>query len=452
MRRVALPYRSPAGSAPPGVAALRDGRLAAPPPATGRLVLAGGRVIDPANGVDDVRDVVLADGRVADPRERRPGDRVVDCDGLVVVPGLIEVHLHVHDLFEVSARPAHEAVADGTTLAISPGAGNTLMAPALLGAEVDRGLPLHVGQLLGIPAVLGSAATLDELVAYFRGELAEDVALRTLTRNPLTARTGNLVVGLKDHMGHFLLSDEDLDAAFELCERAGLLLMSHCQDPEHAERLAALAGGRRLHLAHVTAAGFGSHGDPVDSLRRCLDLCRAGTVTGELLTAALRPGRGDRDGALIDPRAQALAYEALQAGVIDVLTSDGQCDATMKGFGDTRENVPCLVELVELGVLDAPRAIATMTANPARLLREHTGAAWWTEELGHLGPGARGNVTVIDWTARRATHTIVDGELAAFEGRPIRRADGLGGWVTRLGILPRTGVGDLTLWTQGQVS
>ena len=366
MRRVALPYRSPAGSAPPGVAALRDGRLTAPPPATGRLVLAGGRVIDPANGVDDVRDVVLAGG----PRRRArgsagPATASIDCAGLVVVPGLIEVHLHVHDLFEVSARPAHEAVADGTTLAISPGAGNTLMAPALLGAEVDRGLPLHVGLLLGIPAVLGSAATLDELVAYFRGELDDAVALRTLTRNPLTARTGNLVVGLKDHMGHFLLSDEDLDAAFELCERAGLLLMSHCQDPEHAERLAALAGGRRLHLAHVTAAGFGSHGDPVDSLRRCLDLCRADTVTGELLTAALRPGLGDRDGGLIDPRAQALAYEALQAGVIDVLTSDGQCDATMKGFGDTRENVPCLVELVELGVLDAPRAIATMTANPS---------------------------------------------------------------------------------------
>ena len=133
-----------------------------------------------------------------------------------------------------------------------------------------------------------------------------------------------------------------------------------------------------------------------------------------------------------------------------MLTSDGQCDATMKGFGDTRENVPCLVELVELGVLDAPRAIATMTANPARLLREHTGAAWWTEELGHLAPGARANVTVIDWTDKRATHTIVDGELVAFEGRPIRRAGGAGGWVTRLGILPRTGVGDLTLWTQGR--
>jgi hypothetical protein len=191
---------------------------------------------------------------------------------------------------------------------------------------------------------------------------------------------------------------------------------------------------------------MGTHGEPSESLARCLYLCRQPHVSGEFLTTQLRSGRGNRDGACIDEAAQQLAYEALSSGIVEVLTSDGQCDATMKGGGDTRDNVPCLVELVDMGVLDIQRAIATMTSNPARVLGEATGQAWWSEELGHLGLGARADVTVIDWRDKSATFTIVSGEVAAFEGRPIRRANGLGGWVTRLGILERTGVGELPLW------
>ena len=443
-------YTSPVAPVPDWLAAIHDGRVRGPGHGEGRrLILKGGRLVDPANGVDEVRDVALADARVAEVAadiSPDPGDRILSVDGLVVAPGLIEVHVHLHDLFEVTTAPIFEAVADGTTLAISPGAGNTLMAPSLLGAEVDRGLPLNVGLLLGAPAVLGTAASLEEKIAYFRGELDEEVALQKLTRNRISARTGNLVVGIKDHMGHFIQTDEGLDATCELASQAGLFLMSHCQDPDHAERLVGIAGERRVHLAHVTAGGFGSHGEAVQSLERCIDLCRRPSVTGEFLTTALRPGLGNRDGVLMVPEAQPLAYDALRDGVIDVLTSDGQCDATMKGFGDTRDNVPALVELVDMGLLDWSRSVATMTANPARVLAEHTGQPWWTEEVGHLGVGARANVTVIDPKDKMATYVIVRGEIAAFEGRAVRRANGLGGWVTRLGIIERTGVGDLALW------
>lgn len=445
-------YRAPVAGLPDTIASAVGGRLRGPAPAEGRkLILRGGRVVDPLNGLDAECDVVLAGGRVAEVAQgvtAEAGDRVVAAEGLVVVPGLIEVHVHLHDLFEVSTQPIYEAVSHGTTLAISPGAGNTLMAPSLLGAEVDRGLPLNVGLLLGAPSVLGTAASLEQTIAYFRGELDEETALQVITRNRITARTGHLVVGIKDHMGHFVQSDEALDATFELATQAGLFLMSHCQDPDHAERLASRAKGRRFHLAHVTASGFGTHGDALESLGRCLDLCRQPNGSGEFLTSALRLGRGNRDGLLMPHEAQEVAFDALREGIVDVLTSDGQCDATMKGFGDTRDNVPCLVELVDRGILDISRSIATMTANPARLLADHTGQSWWTEEVGHLGVGARANVTVIDWEDKAATYTIVGGEVAAFEGRPVRRGNGLGGWVTRLGILERTGVGDLALWEE----
>ena len=59
------------------------------------LLLKGGRIIDPANGRDEVADIGFADGKVAAighdlPRE---GAVVVEARGLIVVPGLIDLHL-----------------------------------------------------------------------------------------------------------------------------------------------------------------------------------------------------------------------------------------------------------------------------------------------------------------------------------------------------------------------
>ena len=161
------------------------------------------------------------------------------------------------------------------------------------------------------------------------------------------------------------------------------------------------------------------------------------------MSGHLRPGLGNRDGILLDGGAQRIAYEALADGTIDVLVSDGQCDATMKGFGDIRDNVPAILELPERGVLSLPRAVATMTSNVASLIGRMTHEDWWTRELGHLGTGARANVTVVDLLNRHATFTFVNGTMAAVENRPVRGANRVGGWVTKFGILERTGVGDL---------
>ena len=62
----------------------------------------------------------------------------MDCRGLLVLPGLIDMHLHMGDLFEVSTAPIQNAVCHGVTAAFTPGAGNTFMAPALFGGEFDR--------------------------------------------------------------------------------------------------------------------------------------------------------------------------------------------------------------------------------------------------------------------------------------------------------------------------
>src|ERR1700722_3685716 len=62
------------------------------------LVLTGGRVIDPANGRDEIADIAFSDGKVAaiGPDLSRESAEIVDARGLIVAPGLIDLHTHVY--------------------------------------------------------------------------------------------------------------------------------------------------------------------------------------------------------------------------------------------------------------------------------------------------------------------------------------------------------------------
>ncbi len=64
-----------------------------------RLLLKGGRVIDPACGLDGVRDVLVVDGRIREmaPRVQEAGAESIDCAGRLVLPGLIDTHAHVYE-------------------------------------------------------------------------------------------------------------------------------------------------------------------------------------------------------------------------------------------------------------------------------------------------------------------------------------------------------------------
>lgn len=442
-------YRTSVGSLPDVLATVKQNRLHNPlhPLASkGRLILQNGFVVDPKNQIEAVQDIAIAGTEIIEVADKifpEKGDRVINVEGLLVVPGLIDMHLHLGDLFEVSTEPTFGSVADGVTIGLSPGAGNTLMAPSLLGAEVDRGVPMNIGCYIGALNILGTRASVDELIALFRGELEKEVAYEKITRNPITFTTAPLTVGIKDHMGHFIMSDESFDKIYEITSKAGLVFMSHTQDPAHAERVVSLSKGRPVHLGHATAAGCGTHDDPVKSMETIVELLKQPHVSGEFVTTMLRKGRGSREGLFLPKKAQEIAYEALQSGLVDILISDGQNDATMKGFGDTRDNIPALLELVEMGILSLSKSIATMTINPAKLIAERTGQSWWTEKVGHLGVGALANITVIDRDDKLATYTIVNGRIAGFEDRPVREANGAGGWTSKWGIVDRTGVGDL---------
>jgi dihydroorotase len=64
-----------------------------------KVLLKGGRVVDPASGLDGVRDVLVSDGRIEQiaPRLEAPDADRVDCAGRLVLPGLIDTHAHVYE-------------------------------------------------------------------------------------------------------------------------------------------------------------------------------------------------------------------------------------------------------------------------------------------------------------------------------------------------------------------
>ena len=131
---------------------------------TGRIILKDGLVIDPKNQIKEVLDIAILDDEIIEVGNDiyvEKGDMVINCEGLLVVPGIVDMHLHLGDLFEISTDPIYGAVANGVTMGLSPGAGNTFMAPALVGAEVDRGLPINIGLYQGAGSVLSTMLSVE---------------------------------------------------------------------------------------------------------------------------------------------------------------------------------------------------------------------------------------------------------------------------------------------------
>jgi dihydroorotase len=87
------------------------------------LVLPGGRVIDPGNGIDGCMDVAVSNGRIAAVQPDIPAARArrtLDVTGFYVVPGLVDPHAHVFG-YEGSLVPDQTALRAGTTTIVDAG-------------------------------------------------------------------------------------------------------------------------------------------------------------------------------------------------------------------------------------------------------------------------------------------------------------------------------------------
>jgi len=411
-----------------------------------RVILKGGELIDPAQGIEGPRTLVLEGGKVAalltaDPAPA-PGDRVYDLRKLWVVPGLIDLHAHLREPGE-----EHKETLESGGLAGAAGGFTTLLAmgntrpPADTAARV-RWVRERARSLGGIDIQTVGTVTLG-----LEGE--------TLTDAEGLASAG--AVALSDD-GRPIASSLIMRRALEQARDAGLPILAHEEDatlvgrgcmhegaaatrlglagiPGAAEEimvrrdlaLVELTGGR-LHLQHVSTEGA------VRALREAK--ARGLHISGEatphhftLTDSALLTARYDPDFKMSPPlrseRDLAAVRAGLADGTLDAIATDhaphGPIDketvfeAAANGIIGLETAFALGLALVRDGDLPRRRLIELFTTGPARVIPAF-------RELGTLKVGAPADLTVIDpeerWTVK-AEDQLSKSRNTPFKGRQL---------------------------------
>ena len=326
-----------------------------------KILLAGGRVVDPSQGFDDVSDVLLVDGTIASvgPGLDAPEDaEVVDCAGLLVVPGLIDVHVHLREPGEehkeTIATGARAAAAGGfTAICAMPNTDPAIDDPAAVGFVLAEGRRAQAARVYPVGCIsVGRSgerlAPVGEMVAAGAVAITDDgspVMNSGLMRLALEyAQTFGIPVA--DHP-----EDLGLSAAGHMNEgliatRLGLGGKPNAAEDIHIIRdilLAELTGGH-IHLQHVSTR-YG-----VESIRQAK--ARGVHVTAEAsphhLVLTEEAVEGYRTEAKMNPPLRTSEdVRAVRAGLADG-TLDMELLHEVESWGQVRDTEHFLQQVREL--------------------------------------------------------------------------------------------------------
>ena len=243
------------------------------------VVLRGGRVIDPESGLDAVRDVAIADGRVAAVGAGLPpGGQEADVTGQVVTAGFIDLHSHAHDL-----GSARLQVTDGVTTALELEAGVTPVGAAYAAAAA-AGRPLNYGfaaswamARMDVLAGLTMDGSIGPMFANlanprWRGAASAEEIARILAMLEADVADGALGIGMLVGYAPGATPDEYLRVA-ALAAASGVPTFTHSRDLveftpggpiDGAEEIVRAAGetGAHMHYCHVNSTTM-RHADRV---------------------------------------------------------------------------------------------------------------------------------------------------------------------------------------------
>ena len=183
------------------------------------LLLTGGRVVDPANRFDSISDLLILNGKIAaigiDAAKQAPRDiETFDAKGLVVCPGLIDLHVH----FREPGQTAKENIATGTAAAARGGFTSVVCMPNT-SPSIDNA---------GTVALIHERAKRDGIVNVFvTGAITKGIAGEELAPIGSLKRAG--VVAITDD-GHCIQNNELMRRACEYAKMFDLTVMDHCQD------------------------------------------------------------------------------------------------------------------------------------------------------------------------------------------------------------------------------
>lgn len=385
------------------------------------ILIKNGRVLDPANQVDDKLDLLVSDGKIV--KFGKTGSfsandaQVIDAANRLVVPGLIDMHVHLREPgFEYK-----ETIATGTAAAKAGGFTSVCCMPNTNPVNDNRSITEFI-----LSQARNASARVYPIGAITRGSMGEDLA----------------EMGELHAAGCFALSDDGkpvmnasiMRRALEYSKIFDLLIIAHCEDVSLAAKgvmnegaistelglrgisraaedvmtgrdllLAELTGGR-LHIAHVSTAG---------SVRMIREAKSRGVkVTAETcphyFTLTDEAVRGYNTMAKMNPPLRTAAdvaaiKQGLKDGTIDVIVTDhaphsmdekaGEFDYAPFGIVGLETSLGLTLTLVSEGVLSLSEAIGKLSAKPAAVLKI---------DKGTLALGSDADITIIDpdltWT------------------------------------------------------
>ena len=408
------------------------------------IVLENGRVLDPASGVDAVRTVVI-DGdkiaRIGAAGDRPAGATVIDCTGKWIVPGLIDLHVHLREpgeeYKETIETGARAAVAGGFTAVVSmPNTKPSIDNATLVQFVRER------AAAAGLCRVYPAGAISKKQEGKELAEIGDmrDAGAVAITDDGKPVVDAGLMRRALEYAQAFdlpvMVHEEEPSLARgvmhegEVSTRLGLRGIPAAAESVMVQRdlsLLELTGGR-LHVAHVSVA---------ESVRAIREAKKRGlAVTAEatphhfILTDEAVAASEYSPNTKMNPPLRAAAdvqaiREGLADGTIDAIATDHaphsqlekddlEFDLASNGIVGLETAVPLTLELVREGVISPMRAVELLSAGPARIFKLPGG---------QLAEGALADVTVIDpevrWTVRAAQFRSKS-RNTPFEGREVQ--------------------------------
>src|SRR5580658_2081389 len=182
------------------------------------LVIRGGRLIDPAAGVDGLKDILLKDGRVAEVAapgklKQSNGAEVLDATGLTVAPGLVDIHVHLRE----PGQGYKETIATGTA---SAAAGGFTSIAAMPNTRPVNDSP-EITRWMQAPE-RGAAIRVFPIAAATRGSKGEAI-------NDYAALKSAGAVAVTDD-GYPILKDNIMRETLAAAARVGLSVIQHAED------------------------------------------------------------------------------------------------------------------------------------------------------------------------------------------------------------------------------
>jgi dihydroorotase len=423
------------------------------------MLIRGGRLVDPAQDIDQESDVLIEDGVVAatGPSLGADGAEVIDAGGLVVSPGLVDMHVHLRE----PGREDEETIASGATAAIAGGFTSIACMP--------NTEPAIEGEK-GVEFVLSKAEEVGMARVYVIAAASRGLKGKTLAE--IGSAIGAGAVGVTDD-GMPLANGGLMRRALEYVKMFGRPVISHSEDPTlsaggvmNEGRMSTLLGlkgipgasesaavardillteltGSRLHVCHVSAAR--SLGFIEEAKRRGIGVtCE---VTPHHLTLSDEAVRTYDTNAKMNPplrdeRDVGALRHAVKTGLVDAIASDHaphseeekDQEFDLAPFGiiglETSLGLMC-THLYHQGIVSLPGLLRLMSTSPAAILGIPAGSlqvgrpadvtlldpeAEWTVDASEFKSLSR-NTPFSGWKLKgRAVSVLIGGEWMMREG------------------------------------